>query len=296
MSKLDVDVQVGRGLLRRRRATSRHVEAPPLAWRVHCFAAEVSTMKHNITTTFGAALIACLASACAADESQVLPAETETTSEALGTCPATTALRVQRQRQASDILAYILGDSSKAPPVGMLSAANAFRSALRAGGLPASLAVVGEGVSTICGLQAGVVRFGANPQGIMGPFATFQMKVILDTLAMGAELTFPGISPFLHTANCATANAACTMDFDPEPAQLGAPLSGSAGATASATYINSGGSVSVRKWPSTFATCSANCPAFGQPCSASNLAAGTTTASVINASSDGTRYRCGAQP
>jgi hypothetical protein len=249
-----------------------------------------------IKTLLTSLLVGALASACAVEDgSQTPAAETDTATAALGVCPDTLALKLDRQKKAGYILRGLLGDDSMITDYFTRNAVNS----LRRYHLVASPITVPSAIMSavpngaVCGLPASFVRFQQNPAS---PYSdTGLMAAMFEAVATNAELAWPGISPFLHTSNCSSAFQ-CTIDFDPEPAQLGAPLSGSTGASASAAYVNSSDPVTARKWTSTFSSCSSNCPALMQPCAASNLAAGATVPGIIERAPDGSsRYKCTAQ-
>jgi hypothetical protein len=258
----------------------------------------------HLKTLASAMTVAILASACAAEDgsAQAPSAETESTTAALGVCPSTTALKIDRQKKAGDMLAYILGDDSRVTDAVMRQRLGIVRNDLRSTGaegtiffIPAPAIVSPAPSGVVCGLSSAFIRIGPNPASRIDYSSSLVMA--FDMIASRAEQIWPGIAPFLHTSNCTgTSRQSCTIDFDPEPAQLGVPLSGSVGTTASAAYVNSGAPVTARKWTSTYSSCSANCPTILQPCSISNQVAGASIAGIIDQAPDGSsRYRCIAQ-
>jgi hypothetical protein len=255
-----------------------------------------------IKTLITSLLVGALASACAVEGATQTPAaETDTATAALGVCPATLALKLDRQKKAGYILRGLLGDSSMITDqfvkvVVDQARSNHFTSSpLPGGGYTEPKEVMSIAPNgTVCGIPASFVRFAQNPAW-NGWQNGALVGIDFQSIANQAEAAWPGITPFLHTSNCSSATT-CTFDFDPEPAQLGAPLSGSTGASASAAYVNSSDPVTARKWTSTFSSCSSNCPAPMQPCAASNLAAGATVPGIIERAPDGSsRYKCTAQ-
>jgi hypothetical protein len=263
-------------------------------------------MKHiHLVALAQAITLTVLASGCAVDSgaAQAPNSETESTTAALGVCPATTALKLDRQKKAGDILAFIMGDDSRVLPEAfkkdhLLSLRGFMFGGMGMGGMsiPSSMSISGVSSGTVCGISASFVRIGANPAAPVN--GSFLLPAALGGMANAAEALWPGITPFLHTSSCSGAygSTSCAIDFDPEPAQLSAPLSGGTGAAASAAYVNSSDPVTARKWTSTYSSCSSNCPALMQPCATSNLAAGASVSGIIERASDGSsRYRCAAQ-
>jgi hypothetical protein len=258
-------------------------------------------LLNSLLITCGIAFV--FASGCAAEDATAAPEpDLDSTEAAIGVCPATRTLALQRQRKAGEILAFLMGDDSKIPFVGA-SAENLVRTSASLARSALDLTdyqnkplvlVTSQPSKQVCGVNAAFVRFAVNPtiDPVSVSFARFILIARLDMLADTAELYYPGIRPFLHNTVCPDGGV-CTVDFDPEPAQFGAPLSGGTGAAASASYVNSGLPVSSVKWPTTYSNCSGNCPSPGLPCSSSNLAAGATVVGVFQRStSNPSYYRC----
>ncbi len=236
-----------------------------------------------------AVLFGCVsfaASGCASEDATTPTPEegaVASVSSELGVCPTTTALKIDRQRRASDLLAYILGNDEKTPADPFLTYyANNIRREIWYGSL-----VPSRGVSkTACGLPATYVRFDCAADRI--GFCPRESFTEFYRLAETAELITPGIGPFMHV-EAGTGNAVY-VEFDPEPAVLTSSLSGGTGSSASALFATSRVSTSVRKWNNTWTSCTSNCPTGGQPCSASTLSAGTNASSEIQKS--GSSYKC----
>jgi hypothetical protein len=222
-----------------------------------------------------------------------------TSQDALGVCPATPQLALARQQKASEILAYLLGNDSKLRDDGT---AATFWIRFMSDWVRADLAekddanrpyfiVTTQPSAPICGLKSSMVRFAVNPDLdlIDRTLATTHLTHDLSDLARDGETYYPGIRPFLHTTTCGGVGP-CFFDFDPEPAQLGAPLSGSTGASAAASYVNSGLAARGVKWPSSLVKCTTSCPVGGQPCAPNNLNVGQLTTGFISSSSS--FYKC----
>jgi hypothetical protein len=226
-----------------------------------------------------------------------------TSQAALGVCPATPQLALERQQKASEILAYLLGNNSKLRDDGTSAT---FWTRSKADWVRWDLAekdssnrpyflMSTQPSAPICGLTSSMVRFSVNPYlaSLDRTLAKSNLSHDLSDLARDAETYYPGITPFLHTTTCGDVGP-CYFDFDPEPAQLGAPLSGSTGASASGTYVNSGLAVRGVKWPSSPVNCTTNCPVGGQPCAPYTLNVGQlTTGFIANTASS---YKCVAAP
>ncbi len=236
-----------------------------------------------------AVLFGCLsfaASGCVSEDATKSTSEegaVASVASELGVCPATTALKIDRQRRASDILAYILGDDSKAPSNFWVKLnADDIRRDIASGQL-----IPSRGVSkTACGLPAAYVRFDCEASS--NGFCVSAEYNDFGFLASDAEEIWPGITPFMHVSGGGGDTA--YVEFDPEPAVLTSSLRGGSGASASAVFVNSGAPTSARKWSSTWTSCTSNCPAGGQPCSASTLYAGSISSSEIQKS--GNDYKC----
>lgn len=98
-----------------------------------------------------------------------------------------------------------------------------------------------------------------------------------------------GVSGFFHgveTVSCDSKDAdqkTCGqrwLDFDPEPAALGAALGSWSGATAGATYVNTGVKTTVIEWSGSTWTSASWLP-VGTPCSTGPLPAGEVTKMAI---------------
>ncbi len=235
-----------------------------------------------------AVLFGCISiasSGCASEDatkSTLEEGSVASVSSELGVCPATTALKIDRQRRATDILAYIFGDNSKAPSdFWVKSDADQLRREIASGQLVPSRSVS----KTACGLPAAYVRFDCAASN---SFCMSLDYLYFDYLAQDAEIVWPGILPFMHLSGGGSSTA--YVEFDPEPAVLTSSLSGGAGSSASAVFVNSNAPTSARKWSSTWTSCTLNCPAGGQPCSSYTLYSGSSTSSEIQKS--GNYYKC----
>jgi hypothetical protein len=143
------------------------------------------------------------------------------------------------------------------------------------------------GLSSACYLKADTFGFYMNPAD--------QDWVTMKQLAPYLDGCWgKGVSGFWWTKENVTLSQKDTskvniVGTDPEPADLGAPLGSSTGATAAATYVNSGTATTVFEWPGSWTYGPSLVP--GTPCSTTALPAGALTSQQIVSLSSTSSYR-----
>jgi hypothetical protein len=205
-------------------------------------------------------------------------------------CPTTA--KPYKQRKAAQMLGYVLGGSfnwsnfsdtprcTEACPAGggvsIYDSAKCFMDRLKSA-ISAGKCTVGYArASTVCGIPATKYRLqctNASVFEMVGP-AGFSLD----------ECFGEGVSGFWMTNADYTNNWA---DIDPEPARLNANLGSTTGASAAATFINTGVATSAFKWPSSY---TGGTVAAGTPCATTALSSGTDVMGIIQAS--GSYRRC----
>lgn len=119
------------------------------------------------------------------------------------------------------------------------------------------------------------------------------VSVLIDEIAADLNNVHPRAGEFFaatKSTQIVDGREVNVRGIDPSLARLTDDLTGSNGARAMAVLVETDEPTEVRKWPGTFTSCLADCPAAGGACSTADLLAGFETTQLI--SRTGNYYRC----
>lgn len=160
----------------------------------------------------------------------------------------------------------------------------------RCPGATASASLSNAGLGKACGLQATTLQIEVDAADPDWPNMT-ETALKLDKCWDRGVSGFFWVMEKVPTERNKDGHLVNVLGIDPEPANLGDPLGATTGATAAATYVNSGVKTTVIEWPGTLV--SAPWLAPGTPCSTTALSAHDVTKQIIVApSATSDRRKC----
>lgn len=182
-----------------------------------------------------------------------------------------------KQKIATNLMRYVLGDTTKAPPTTTSACAQLKSSldALRTAWQTGTVTLSPSTQKVVCGLPATTVRFtrssvtGTDWENILA------MRLTVD------QCYGSGVRGFLISDAEYCDPTWDWIELDPEPAVLTASLGSTAGATAGAYLSNSYQATTAVRFGSTFTSCGTAGNYPGAPCGTTALASGTTISTVL---------------